>query len=226
MATSPASDVTQLLLAWRQGDPDALDRLLPRVYAALRRLAHARMRAESPGGQTLQTTGLVHEAYVRLVDGTQVAWQNRAHFYAVCARLMRRILVDRARARRSRKRGGDARQVPFGEWLGAVPAQDEALLALDEALGRLSASDPRKGRVVELRYFGGLTVEETAEALGVSPETVLRDWKVARLWLRHALTAQGAPPTAGISRRTAEDGIAGEPADTEGLSGGGRGEGQ
>ena len=192
MATPPAPDVTQLLLAWRQGDPDALDWLLPRVYAALRRLAHARMRAEASGGQTLQTTALVHEAYVRLVDGTQVAWQNRVHFYAVCARLMRRILVDRARARRSRKRGGEVRQVPFGEWQGAVPAQEEALLALDEALGRLSASDPRKGQVVELRYFGGLTVEETAEALGLSPETVLRDWKVARLWLRHELTARGA----------------------------------
>jgi RNA polymerase sigma-70 factor (ECF subfamily) len=192
LAGPPGPDVTQLLLAWRQGDPDALDRLLPRVYAALRCLAHARMRAEAPGCQTLQTTALVHEAHVRLVDGTQVAWQNRVHFYAVCPPLMRRILVDRARARRSHKRGGDMRQVPFGEWLGAVPAQEEALLALDEALGRLSASDPRKGQVVELRYFGGLTVEETAEALGLSPETVMRDWMVARLWLRHALTARGA----------------------------------
>jgi RNA polymerase sigma factor (TIGR02999 family) len=191
LATSPAPDVTRLLLAWRQGDPDALDRLLPRVYSALRRLAHARMRAESPGCQTLQTTALVHEAYVRLVDGTQVAWQNRVHFYAVCARLMRRILVDRARARRARKRGGEAHSVAFGEWQGAVPAQEEALLALDEALSRLSASDPRKGQVVELRYFGGLTVEETAEALGLSPETVSRDWKVARLWLRHELSARG-----------------------------------
>ena len=205
MATPPASDVTQWLLAWRQGEPDALDRLLPRVYAALRRLAHARMRAEAPGIQTLQTTALVHEAYVRLVDGTQVPWQNRAHFYAVCARLMRRILVDRARARRSRKRGGDVRQVAFGEWQGAVPAQPEALLALDEALGGLSAGDPRKAQVVELRYFGGLTVEETAEALSLSPETVLRDWKVARLWLRHALTASGASPTAGIGKRTTEN---------------------
>ena len=192
MGTPPAPDVTHLLLAWRQGDPEALDRLLPRVYSALRRLAHARMRAEKPGCPTLQTTALVHETYMRLVDGTQVAWQGRAHFYAVCARLMRRILVDRARARRSLKRGGDVRQVPFGEWLGAVPVQEETLLAVDEALGHLSASDPRKGQVVELRYFGGLTVEETAAALDLSPETVLRDWKVARLWLRHELTARGA----------------------------------
>jgi RNA polymerase sigma-70 factor (ECF subfamily) len=193
LATPPAPDVTQLLLIWRQGDPDALDRLLPLVYAELHRIAHARMRAESPGCQTIQTTALVHEAYVRLVDGTRVAWQNRAHFYAVCARLMRRILVDRARARGSIKRGGEVRQIAFGEWQGAVPARDEELLALDEALGRLSKSDHRKGRVVEMRYFGGLTVEETAEALGVSPETVTRDWKVARLWLLHELKRHGNP---------------------------------
>jgi RNA polymerase sigma factor (TIGR02999 family) len=186
----PAPDVTRLLLSWRQGQPEALDRLLPVVYSELRKIAHARMRAESPGCQTLQTTALVHEAYVRLVDGTRVEWQNRAHFYAVCARLMRRILVDRARARCADKRGGEAHAVPFGDWIGAVPAIDEELLALEEALQRLSATDARKGQVVELRYFGGLTLEETAEALDVSSETVTRDWKVARLWLAHELRAR------------------------------------
>ena len=148
------------------------------------------MRAESPGCQTLQTTALVHEAYVRLVDGARVEWQNRLHFYAVCARLMRRILVDRARARCADKRGGEAHAIAFGDWIGAVPAKDEELLALEEALQRLSESDARKGQVVELRYFGGLTVEETAEVLGTSPETVGRDWKVARLWLQHELRSR------------------------------------
>lgn len=164
---------------------------MPLVYSELRKIAHARMRAESPGSQTLQTTALVHEAYVRLVDGTSVEWQNRTHFYAVCARLMRRILVDRARARCSLKRGGEAGEVAFGDWIGEVPARDEQLLALEEALQRLSKSDARKGQVVELRYFAGLTVEETAEALGVSPETVTRDWRVARLWLAHELKHAG-----------------------------------
>ncbi len=180
-------DVTDLLLAWHRGEPDALDRLLPVVYSELRKLAHARMRAESPGTPTLQTTALVHEAYVRLVDGARVDWQNRSHFYAVCARLMRRILVQRARARRSIKRGGALQEVPFGQWEGTVPARDEELLALEEALERLSAIDARKGQVVELRYYGGLTVEETAQALELSAETVARDWKVARLWLAREL---------------------------------------
>ena len=189
MAMPEAPDVTRLLLDWRQGQPAALERLLPLVYSELKKIAHARMRAESPGGQTLQTTALVNEAYVRLVDGARVDWQNRAHFFAVCARLMRRILVDRARARRADKRGGDAHAIPFGDWIGAVPAKDEGLLALDEALQRLSASDSRKAQVVELRYFGGLTLDETAAALGTSPETVTRDWRVARMWLAHELKA-------------------------------------
>jgi RNA polymerase sigma factor (TIGR02999 family) len=190
LPTPPAPDVTRLLLAWREGEGDALDRLLPVVYAELRKIAHARMRAEGPGCQTLQTTALVHETYVRLVDGTRVAWQDRTHFYAVCGRLMRRILVDRARARCSLKRGRHVRQIAFGEWLGVVPAHDEDLLALDEALGRLAKADARKGEVVELRYFAGLTVEETAEALGTSRDTVMRDWKVARLWLTRELKAR------------------------------------
>jgi len=180
-----------LLLAWRQGDPGALDRLLPLVYSELRQLAHARLRREAPG-RTLQTTALVHEAYVRLVDGAQVEWESRSHFYAVCARLMRRILVDRARARGSLKRGGHVPQIALGDWLEAVPARDEELLALDRALERLAGSDPRKGAVVELRYFGGLTIEETAEALGVSRDTVMRDWQMARVWLRRELRGVGA----------------------------------
>ena len=192
MATPEAPDVTRLLLEWRQGQPAALERLLPLVYSELKKIAHARMRAESPVGQTLQTTALVNEVYVRLVDGARVDWQNRAHFFAVCARLMRRILVDRARARRADKRGGDAHAIPFGDWIGAVPAKDEGLLALDEALQRLSASDARKAQVVELRYFGGLTLDETAAALGTSPETVTRDWRVARRWLAHELKAREA----------------------------------
>jgi RNA polymerase sigma factor (TIGR02999 family) len=192
-----APDVTRLLLDWRRGQPAALERLLPLVYSELKKIAHARMRAESPCGNTLQTTALVNEAYVRLVDGARIDWQSRAHFYAVCARLMRRILVDRARARRADKRGGDAHAIPFGDWIGAVPAKDETLLAIDEALQRLSASDARKARVVELRYFGGLTLEETAAALGTSAETVTRDWRVARMWLEHELR----PKTPGSQSR-------------------------
>jgi RNA polymerase sigma factor (TIGR02999 family) len=180
------ADVTQLLRSWQHGDADALDRLLPIVYAHLRRLAHARLRGEN-SGRSLQTTELIHEAYLRLVDGTHVPWRNRAHFFALCARLMRRILIDRARARRSKKRGGDARQVGFQDWRGAQPADDVEILAVDEALTRLSTTDPRKSKVVELRYFGGLTVEESAAVLGLSPETVRRDFKVAKLWLRHEL---------------------------------------
>jgi RNA polymerase sigma-70 factor, ECF subfamily len=187
----PAPDVTHLLLAWREGDPEALDRLLPLVYTELRRIAHARMRAEFDRDRTVQTTALVNEVYVRLVDGALVPWQNRVHFYAVCARLMRRILIDRARARRSHKRGGEAADIPMTDWVGAVPARGEELLALDESLTRLSESDPRKGQIVELRYFGGLTVEETGEALGISPETVVRDWRVARLWLQRELASGG-----------------------------------
>ena len=193
MTAAPVRDVTQLLLAWRGGEEGALDRLLPVVYTELRNLAHGRMRAESPGVPTLQTTALIHEAYVRLVDGARVPWHNRTHFYAVCARLMRRILVDRARARRADKRGGPERPIALGDWQGAVPALDDEILALHEALERLAQADARKASVVELRYFGGLTVEEAAEALGVSPETVERDWKAARLWLWHELKGKGQP---------------------------------
>jgi len=187
-------NVTQLLVAWGQGDERALEQLLPRVYRELRGLAHRRMRAEGDRVQTLQTTALVHEVYVRLVDGARVDWHDRVHFYAVCARLMRRILVDRARARRAAKRGGGAVELCIDDGDAALPASQEDLLALDEALERLAHADPRKGRVVELRYFGGLSVEDTAAALGVSVETVKRDWKTARTWLRHDLRYRpGAP---------------------------------
>jgi RNA polymerase sigma-70 factor, ECF subfamily len=183
MSAPPAADVTHLLLAWRQGDHDALERLVPLVYNELHVIAHARMRAEGPGEHTLQTTALVNEAFVRLVDGAQVAWSDRVHFYAVCARLMRRILIDRARAHLALKRGGDGPAFQVADWDGATPANCEDLIAVDEALERLAAADPRKGQVVEMRYFAGLSVEETAEALGVSVETVMRDWKVAKTWM-------------------------------------------
>lgn len=194
MPVTPTSDVTSLLLAWGEGDADALEKLLPVVYPELLKIAHARMRAEGPRHLTLQTTALVHEAYLRLVDGTRVPYQNRAHFYALCARLMRRILVDRARARRSTKRGGDARPVAWVDRHGAVLARDEELLALDEALGRLAAADSRLAEVVQLRYFGGLTVEETAQVLQTPRDTVMRDWKAARLWLGREL-GRGAVPS-------------------------------
>ena len=192
MGTPPASDVTQLLLEWRQGESGALDRLLPLVYAELRRIAHARMREETPGDHTFQTTALVHEAFVRLAGGAEVQWQDRVHFYAVCAQVMRRILIDQARQRRALKRGGPERGVPSVDWQGAVPARDDDLLALDQALDRLAKVDPRMGRVVELRYFAGLSVDETSEVLGVSSKTVQRDWQVARNWLLRALEGRTA----------------------------------
>jgi RNA polymerase sigma factor (TIGR02999 family) len=177
-----ASDVTQLLLAWRDGDQSALEQLIPLVYEELRRLAHRQLRGESRS-RTLQTSELVHETYLRLVDSSRVRWQNRAHFLAVAAQLMRRILVDAARARHSLKRGGDRARVELDAALTIAEAPDVDLVALDDALNVLSAVDQRRGRVVEMRFFGGLSVEETAEILEVSPDTVMRDWKVARAWL-------------------------------------------
>lgn len=186
MEAPAASDVTRLLLAWRGGDRAALERLVPLVYAELRRQAHRQMRRERPG-HTLQTTALVNETYLRLVDSKRVRWQNRAHFFGVCAQLMRRILIDHARARGSLKRGGDAVHVALDDTpVGSSPPYAD-LLALDEVLTRLAAIDMRKSRVVELRYFAGLSVEETAEALDVSPDTVMRDWKMAKLWLLREL---------------------------------------
>jgi RNA polymerase sigma factor (TIGR02999 family) len=184
------SDVTQLLLAWQDGDREALDRLVPLVYGELHALAHARMRGQADG-PTLQTTALVHEAYLRLVGRQRVAWQNRLHFFAVCAQAMRCILVDAARARHAHKRGGGIIVEPFDEERMSPSAPPQDVLALDEALNGLAAVDPRKASVVELRYFGGLTVEETAGALGVSPKTVTRDWRLAKLWLVRALRDAG-----------------------------------
>jgi RNA polymerase sigma factor (TIGR02999 family) len=177
--------VTRLLLAWRAGDETALARLTPLVHRELHRIARGCLRGER-ARDSFQATALVHEAYVRLVDTQHVNWQNRAHFLAMAARLMRRILVDLARARRYQKRGGGAIQVSFTSALH-TPDRAEDLLALDDALQALAKLDERRSRVVELRFFGGLTVEETAAVLTVSPETVMRDWKLARAWLRREL---------------------------------------
>lgn len=186
MPAPAARDVTQLLLAWGGGDEAALDALVPLVYAELHRLARLYMRRERHG-HTLQTTALVNDAYVRLIDASRVRWQNRTHFFAVSARLMRQILVDAARAHGPLKRGGDVARVPLDDELAVFSERDDDLVAVDPALTALAAVDPRKGQVVELRYFGGLTVEETADVLKVSADTVMRDWKLARLWLHREL---------------------------------------
>lgn len=195
MLVGSPPDVTGLLLAWRGGDHRALEQLIDLVYPELHRLAHARMRAEGPG-DTLQTTALVHEAFLRLVDARTVAWQDRAHFFAICAQAMRRILVDAARIRASLKRGGDARRVPLEERLATSNPRDGDLLALDEALTKLGEADLRKSQVVELRYFAGLTVEETAAVLGISSQTVMREWKMAKLWLLDTLRSDQPPQLA------------------------------
>jgi RNA polymerase sigma factor (TIGR02999 family) len=186
MSGQSHQDVTELLMAWGDGDQDALSRLTPLVYDELHRLAEGYMRREH-AGHTLQTTALVNEAYIKLVDSSRVRWQNRAHFFAVAAQLMRRILVDFARNRRYQKRGGDWRQVTLGEGLGVATNVDSDLVALDEALQELAKLDPRKARVVELRFFGGLSLEETAEALQISTDTVGRDWRAAKAWLKREL---------------------------------------
>ena len=186
-APPPAAHVTALLQAWGGGDQAALQALLPIVEQELHRLATRYMRGERPG-HTLQPTALVNEAYLRLVDVAHVRWQNRAHFLAVAARMMRRILVDQARAKGYQKRGGRAPQVPLDDVEVAAPAPAADLVALHDALDALAREDARKGQVVELRYFGGLTVEETAEVLAVSPETVMRDWKFAKVWLLRELS--------------------------------------
>ncbi len=192
MPATGARDVTELLLAWTAGEQGALDQLVPLVYAELRRLAHRRLRAERPD-HTLQTTALVHEAYLRLVDVRRLHVRSRTEFFALSAQLMRRVLVDAARARAARKRGGDVRHVPLPDGLALPAPNGTDLVALDDALKALATFDPRKEKVVELRYFGGLSVEETAAALGVSPETVMRDWKTARLWLLRELRRAKSP---------------------------------
>jgi RNA polymerase sigma-70 factor (ECF subfamily) len=183
--TSPP-DVTRLLLAWSDGDETALQRLMPLVYAELRRLAERYMGRER-AGHTLQTTALINEAYLRLVGARGVQWQDRAHFYAVSAGAMRRILVDFARARDNLKRGGGARPVRLDEQVLAGVTRSADLLALDEALERLAVLSPRQGRVVELRYFGGMTEQEVADVLHVSSRTVRNDWQLARAWLHREL---------------------------------------
>jgi RNA polymerase sigma-70 factor, ECF subfamily len=182
--------VTELLRAWGDGDEGALARLTPLVEVELRRLARGYMRRERRG-HTLQTTALVNEAFLRLADARRVSWQDRAHFFGISARLMRRVLVDHARSRGYRKRGGHAEHVTLQEeleeGLGAVPEPDVDVVALDRALEALASVDERKSRVIELRFFGGLSVEETAGVLGVSPDTVKRDWRLAKLWLLREL---------------------------------------
>ena len=182
--------VTELLRAWGDGDDGALERLTPLVEAELRRLARGYMRRERRG-HTLQTTALVNEAFLRLTDARSVRWQDRAHFLGISARLMRRVLVDHARSRGYRKRGGSARRVTLEEGLVASPEPPLDVVALDRALEALAAVDARKARMIELRFFGGLSVEETAEVLQVSPDTVKRDWRLAKLWLLRELEGEG-----------------------------------
>jgi RNA polymerase sigma-70 factor (ECF subfamily) len=183
---SPKS-ITQLLIEWREGDESALDRLIPLVYNELHRLAHHYMRSERPG-HTLQTSDLVNEAYLRLVDHKGMRWQNRAHFFGVAAQAMRRILVDHARSRGSAKRGGRARMNGLDDAATLPQRQATDLVALDEALEELAVLDARKSKIVEMRYFGGMTLEETAEALGISTATVSRDWNTAKAWLLRAMS--------------------------------------
>src|SRR5215813_12427855 len=187
MQPSSPNTITQLLLAWSDGDQTALEELTPLVYAELHRLAEGYMRHERPG-HALQTTALVNEAYLRLVDLKQVQWQNRAHFFGIAAQVMRRILVDFARKRRQAERGGCAQQIPLEEAAVVSKERTADFVALDDALKSLAEIDPRRSRLVKPRFFGGLSVEETAEALNVSPRTVMREWSLARDWLYRELS--------------------------------------
>ena len=183
---SGSPEITDLLVAWGNGDDSALNRLVPLVHQELRRLARRQMAGEHPG-HTLQTTALVNEAYLRLVDLGRMRWQDRGHFLGMSARLMRRILVDHARVRRARKRGGADHKVPLEQAASVSTERAVDLIAMDDALDALAAIDSRKSQVVEMRFFGGLSIEETAKALDVSPETVKRDWRVAKVWLLREL---------------------------------------
>jgi len=184
-------EVTRLLQAWKAGDEGALERLMPLVYDELHRLARRHMAAEQTG-HPLQTTALVHEVYLRLVDANTIDWQNRAHFYAICSRLMRRILIDFARSRNYQKRGPNFAHIQLEEAATISATVGSELLSVDEALKQLATIDTRKGEVVEMRFFGGLTVEEIAAALSVSRETVMRDWKLAKAWLLRELSHEGS----------------------------------
>ena len=186
MSTTSHQHITQLLVDWSNGDRAALDKLMPLVYDELRRRAHHYMRNERPG-HTLQTTGLVNEAYLKLVDHQNMRWQNRAHFFAIAAQVMRRILVDYGRSRQREKRGGNAVRVSLDEVAVMSRERSAELIALDDALSKLAAFDERKSQVVELRFFGGLNNEEVGEVLKVHPNTVMRDWNFAEAWLRREL---------------------------------------
>lgn len=185
------NEVTQLLLSWNQGDREALDRLIPLVEAELRRLARRFMRRER-GDHTLQTSALINEAYVKLVDQQNVQWQDRAHFFAVSAQIMRHILIDHARKHQYAKRGGGAEKVPLDEIAQLSDQRAAELIAMDDALRDLAMADPRKSQIVELRFFGGLSIEEAAEVLEISPATVTREWRMARAWLHHAMSSNKA----------------------------------
>ena len=190
MNPSP-QQVTQLLIAWGNGDPAARDELMSVVYQELHRLAQHYMRRESPG-HTLQTSALVHEAFLRLVDQKDIHWQNRAHFFGIAAQMMRRILVDHARKRHQAKRGGGARPMSLDEGLIVSDERNAEVVALDETLERLAEFDLRKSQIVELRFFGGLSIEETAKVLAVSPGTVMRDWTLAKAWLRREMSTDAS----------------------------------
>lgn len=200
MVGSSTEEVTKLLQAWSRGQDAALEELVPLVHQELLRLARRHMFAER-AGHTLQTTALVNEAYLRLVNSQKVCWQDRAHFFAISSQLMRRILVDSARAYRSKKRGADVSKVTLDEALVGPQEKGRDLVALDDALTLLAEVDPRKSQVVELRFFGGLSVEETAEVLKVSPETVLRDWKFAKAWLRRQISRTESDQTSEGSKK-------------------------
>ena len=184
---TPTHEVTALLQDWSEGNESALERLMPLVYDELHRMAHQHMKREKPG-HVLQTSALINEAYLRLVDRPRIHWQNRAQFFGIAARVMRRILVDEARKRKSDKRGGDAIQVTLNEATSVAHEQAANVVALDEALKGLETIDPRQSQIVELRFFGGLSVEETADVLKVSPGTVMRDWTFARAWLKNEMS--------------------------------------
>jgi RNA polymerase sigma factor (TIGR02999 family) len=185
MTVAPPT-ITQLLVNWSEGDREALDQILPLVYDELRRLARSYLRRERPD-HTLQATALVHEAYIRLIDQHSVTWQNRAHFFGIASQMMRRILVNHALSRAAAKRGGLAQKLSLDEAAGQGAQSEVDLIALDRALKELEALDTRQSKIVELRYFAGLSIEETAEVLGLSPATVKREWATARLWLRRQI---------------------------------------
>ena len=191
---SDSDNVTRLLLEWGDGNQQALEALVPLIYKELRNLAHNFLYRERPG-HTLQTTALVHEAYLKLIDQNDARWQNRAHFFAIAAQAMRRILIDSARKHAAAKRGGPQEELSLDEVADIALEPDSNLLKLDEALNELAKIDPRQSRIVELRYFGGLTIEETAEVISVSPATVKREWMMARAWLHQEITERGLDQT-------------------------------